>query len=64
MLSKKGTKVYYYDFCKVDETNLIVEKIKKQAEKFKRKIKILKVKSAGETAPYKIRVRVDFMVLK
>ena len=21
MLSKKGTKVYYYDFCKVDETN-------------------------------------------
>jgi tRNA (guanine37-N1)-methyltransferase len=63
MLSKKGTKVYYYDFCKVDETNLIVEKIKKQAEKLKRKVKILKVKSAGETAPYKIRVRVDFTVL-
>lgn len=63
MLSKKGTKVYYYDFCKVDETNLIVEKIKKQAEKFKIKVKILKVKSAGEIAPYKIRVRVDFMVL-
>lgn len=63
MLSKKGTRVYYYDFCKVDKTNLIVEKIKKQAEKFKRKVKILKVKSAGETAPYKIRVRVDFMVL-
>ena len=64
MLSKKGTKVYYYDFCKTDETNLIVEKIKNQAEKFKKKVKILKVKSAGETAPYKIRVRVDFMVLK
>jgi tRNA (guanine37-N1)-methyltransferase len=64
MLSKKGTKVYYYDFCKVDETDLIVEKIKKQAEKFKRQVKVLKVKSAGETAPYKIRIRVDFTVLK
>jgi tRNA (guanine37-N1)-methyltransferase len=63
VLSKKGTKIYYYDFCKDDETDLIVEKIKKQAEKFKKKIKILKVKSAGEIAPYKIRVRVDFGVL-
>jgi tRNA (guanine37-N1)-methyltransferase len=63
MLSKKGTKVYYYDFCKADEVNLIVEKIKKQAERFKKKIKILKVKPAGEIAPYKIRVRVDFEVL-
>jgi tRNA (guanine37-N1)-methyltransferase len=63
ILSKKGTIIYYYDFCKADETNLIVNKIKKQADKFKKKIKILKVKSAGETAPYKIRVRVDFQVL-
>ena len=30
---------------------------------FKKKIKILKTKSAGEIAPYKIRVRVDFRVL-
>jgi len=64
MLSKKGTHVYYYDFCKVDETDAIVEKIKKQAGKSKRAVKILNVKSAGETAPYKIRVRVDFTVLK
>jgi tRNA (guanine37-N1)-methyltransferase len=63
MLSKKGTRVYYYDFCKIDETDLIVDKIKKQAERSKKKIKILKVKPAGEIAPYKIRVRVDFEVL-
>ena len=63
MLSKKGTKIYYYDFCKVDEMGLIVEKIKQEAKKFRKKIKILKVKAAGETAPYKIRVRVDFEVL-
>jgi len=63
MLSKKSTRIYYYDFCKADETKLIVDKIKNQAKKFKKKIKILKIKSAGETAPYKIRVRVDFVVL-
>jgi tRNA (guanine37-N1)-methyltransferase len=63
MLSKKGTKIYYYDFCKVDETNEIVDKIKNQAKIFNKKVKILNVKSAGETAPYKIRVRVDFEVL-
>lgn len=63
MLSKKSTRVYYYDFCKVDETGKIVEKIKAEAKKARKKIKILKVKSAGEIAPYKIRVRVDFRVL-
>lgn len=63
MLSKKGTKIYYYDFCKEDEIDLIVTKIKKEAEKFKKKIKILKIKPAGEIAPYKIRVRADFEVL-
>jgi tRNA (guanine37-N1)-methyltransferase len=63
MLSKKKTRIYYYDFCKADEINLIVNKIKKQAKKFRKKIKILKIKHAGETTPYKIRVRVDFEVL-
>jgi len=63
MLSKKGTKIYYYDFCKSNEADLVVNKIKEQAKKYKKKIKILRVKSAGETAPYKIRVRVDFRIL-
>ena len=63
MLSKKGTKVYYYDFCKADETEKVVEKIRKEALIAKKKIKILNVKAAGETAPYKIRVRVDFEVI-
>ena len=63
LLSKKGTRVYYYDFCKVGEEKLIVEKIEKEAKKFKKKVKILNVKPAGDIAPYKIRVRVDFVVL-
>jgi len=63
MLSKKGTRIYYYDFCKTSEIDSILEKIKKEANKFRKKIKILKVKSAGEIAPYKIRLRVDFTIL-
>jgi len=63
MLSKKGTRIFYYDFCKVDEKDLITEKIKNEAKKFKKKIKILKIKSAGEIAPYKIRVRVELKIL-
>jgi tRNA (guanine37-N1)-methyltransferase len=62
-LSKKGTRIFYYDFCKDDETDLIVNKIKLEAGKHKKKIKILNVKTAGEIAPYKVRVRVDFKLL-
>ena len=63
MLSKKNTRIYYYDFCKEDEINSVVEKIKLEAKKYKKKIKILKTKIAGEIAPYKIRVRIDFKIL-
>ncbi len=63
LLSKSGTRIYYYDFCKTDEVDFAVEKIKKEAEKNKKKIKILKVKKAGELAPYKIRLRIDFQVV-
>ncbi|MFH1787402.1 MAG: hypothetical protein ABH811_01275 [archaeon] len=62
-LSKKGTRIFYYDFCRADETGKVVEKIKEEAKKYKKKIKILKVKKAGEIAPYKIRIRVDFRIL-
>ena len=62
-LSKKGTKIYYYGFCNVDEIEKIVNQIKQEAKKSKKKIKILKKKKAGEIAPYKIRLRVDFRVL-
>lgn len=62
-LSKRKTRIYYYGFCKIGEEDLIVEEIKEEAKKFKKKIKILKVKKAGEIAPYKIRLRVDFVVL-
>jgi tRNA (guanine37-N1)-methyltransferase len=62
-LSKKGTRIYYYCFCKIEDINLMVEKIKSEAEKSKKKIKIMNVKKAGEIAPYKTRLRVDFKIL-
>ena len=63
MLAKKGTRIYYYDFCKEEETDLVVNNVKSEAKKYKKRIKILRIKKAGEIAPYKIRVRVDFRVL-
>jgi len=62
LLSKKGTKIYYYDFCMQDETEKIVERIKKEASAEDRKITVKKVKPAGDLSPRKIRLRVDFVV--
>jgi tRNA (guanine37-N1)-methyltransferase len=63
LLSKKGTKIYYYDFCLDEEKNLVLDKIRNEAVKAKKKINILKMKNAGEIAPYKNRVRVDLIVI-
>ncbi len=63
-LSKKGTRIYYYDFCKIEDIDKIKEKVLKKAKKFGKKIKILQVKQAGDIAPYKARVRVDFKILE
>jgi tRNA (guanine37-N1)-methyltransferase len=62
-LSKKGTRIYYYDFCKKDEIDSFVEKVKKEASEAKNKIKITNVKKAGELSPSKIRLRVDFELI-
>ncbi len=63
VLSKKGTRVYYYDFCKVGDVKEKVEMVKQESKKNKRKIKITKVKNAGEIAPFKVRIRIDFKLL-
>ena len=63
MLSKKGTKIFYYDFCKEDEIDSIVNKIKSEAKKYRKQVKILKIKKAGEIAPYRYRIRIDFRIL-
>lgn len=58
--TKKGTKVYYYDFGKDAEE--IVDKVLLEAKKARKKVKIFNFKKAGEIAPYKYRWRADFIV--
>ncbi|MCF7910092.1 hypothetical protein K9L16_00275 [Candidatus Pacearchaeota archaeon] len=60
---KKGTRIYYYDFCNVDEIDEKVNLVKEKAREAGKKIKIFRVKKAGEIAPYKIRLRIDFKVV-
>jgi tRNA (guanine37-N1)-methyltransferase len=62
-VSKKGTRIYYYDFCKTDEKKEVIRKLEIEAKRSRKKIKILKLKNAGEIAPYKFRIRVDLKVL-
>ncbi|MFH1365084.1 MAG: hypothetical protein ABIH28_00680 [archaeon] len=62
-LSKKNTRIYYYDFCKQDEISLVKKKIEEQAKKSRIKLKITKIKRAGEIAPYKLRVRFDLKLI-
>lgn len=62
-LSKKGTRIYYYGFCKYNEMGFLRADLEKEAKKEGRKIEAINLKKAGEIAPYKYRVRIDFKVL-
>jgi tRNA (guanine37-N1)-methyltransferase len=62
-LTKKNTRVYYYDFYLEDEENLLKKKIKNEAKKAGKKIRIFNFKKAGNIGPGKYRYRVDFVVL-
>ena len=60
---KKGGVINYYGFYKSDEGNKLLELIVDESKKLRKKVKIIKIKKAGEIAPYKYRFRVDFKVL-
>ena len=62
-VSKKKTKIIYYGFCSEDKKDKMVDELLREAEKFKRKIKITKVLEAGDIAPYEHRYRIEFVVL-
>ncbi len=62
-VSKKGTRIYYYDFCpeeKIEEKKKMVEE---EAKKSNKKIKITRIKEAGAIAPGKFRIRIDFEII-
>lgn len=62
-LSKKGTRIYYYDFYKEEEVELLKNMILEEAKKVVKKIKISQIKKAGNIGPGRYRYRVDFIVL-
>jgi tRNA (guanine37-N1)-methyltransferase len=62
MLSKKGTRIVYYDFCKSEEITSKLKMIEEKAKENKKRIKIKKIKNAGELSPSKRRIRIDFEV--
>jgi len=64
-VSKKGTIIHYHGFYHEIEkkAGVIEELILDRAKKAKKKVRIIRIKKAGEIAPYKFRYRVDFKVL-
>ncbi len=63
ILSKAGTRIFYYDFCGIGEMKKIIEKVENEAKDDGKRVKILRAKIAGEVAPYRVRLRIDFVVL-
>jgi tRNA (guanine37-N1)-methyltransferase len=61
--SKKATRLFYYGFCKDEELEGLINNLKSEANKLKRKIKIIETIPAGEIAPYKHRYRIEIEVL-
>lgn len=62
-VSKKGTRIFYYGFCRDNELTELKNQLIEESRKLKRKIKIIKIIKAGEIAPYKFRYRVEIRVL-
>ena len=62
-LIKKNGIIHYYGFYEEDKVGGLKELIVDEARKVKRKIKIIKIKKAGDIGVKKYRYRVDFRVL-
>jgi len=63
-VSKSGTRIYYHCFCHQDDLEKNLERLKEEAKKEKREIRILSVRKTGDIAPYKFRYGVEIKVGK
>ncbi len=61
--AQKGTFIFYFDFLKEESLNQIEVQLKTKAEKFKKKIKILEIKKAGEIGPKNLRIVILFQII-
>ncbi|MBU0466904.1 MAG: hypothetical protein KJ718_00425 [Nanoarchaeota archaeon] len=60
---KRGGVIHYYGFYLKSEKGEMLKMIREEAKNVRRKIKILKVKKAGEIGTKRFRYRVDLKVL-
>ena len=62
IIKKNGT-IHYYGFYETDRKEEMIDMINSEAKKHGKKLKILKVKKAGDIGKNKVRFRVDFKVI-
>lgn len=62
-LMKKGGIIHYYGFYPENEKNKLIELVEREAGKAKRKVRILRVKEAGNIGVRKFRFRADLKVI-
>jgi len=60
---KKGGIVHYYGFYEEEKLNELKELIENEAKKAKKKIRVIRIKKAGDIGVKKYRYRVDLKVL-
>jgi tRNA (guanine37-N1)-methyltransferase len=60
---KKGGIIHYYGFYNEADLDKMKEMIEREAKKAGKKIKILRIKKAGDIGAYKFRYRVDLKLL-
>ncbi len=60
--AKRGTIIHFYGFCHENELEKLKAQVQAETKKARKKIKIIKVKKAGDIGPYKYRYRFDFIV--
>ncbi|MCD6085904.1 methyltransferase domain-containing protein [bacterium] len=63
LVSKRGSFIYYFDFVKKEEIGNLKEIFKEKLKNFKKRIKIFKIKKAGEISPSKLRVLIIFKLI-
>lgn len=62
-VAKRNCIVHFHDFLRDEEIPVVaIGRIKQEAYKAKKKVEILRWKKIGDIAPYKYRVRTDFLV--
>lgn len=62
-VAKKGTRIFYYGFCKDDELEGMIRELENETTGLGRRVRIVGVNKAGEIAPYKHRWRIEMKVM-